>query len=262
MLYQRFIARISLHKKIVTLDFFLCCVSSRNVPTLLAIETSLPQASIALRHDGEIVLEETFTSERGHNSAVFDPLKRALAWVDSRKHCIDQIIVGAGPGSYSGTRIGIAAAQGISLARNCSIAGLGSLAATKQARISYREKTTCLAIGDARRGLYYLIRISDDGLATEPELMDAKALNEQISGEQNANLISLDEPSALPLDKAVLEHVESTIPEARHLLELWTSLNPDQQKHLNNQPISPVYLRPPFTSKAKAGHPLIRGKNG
>ena len=44
------------------------------VDTILAIETSVPQASIALWSDGNWLFKAAFTSDRNHNSTVFNPL--------------------------------------------------------------------------------------------------------------------------------------------------------------------------------------------
>ena len=75
--------------------------------TALIIETSTPQASLCIvRADGAIE-SRSFQSDRSHNSALFEPLRELLAGVPH----LDLVLVGSGPGSYSGTRVGIAAAQ-------------------------------------------------------------------------------------------------------------------------------------------------------
>ena len=100
--------------------------------SILAIETSVPEASIALWSDGAWLFEAEFVSDRNHNSMVFEPLAQALALLEGRE--LSTVLVGTGPGSYSGTRIGIAAAQGLAIAKSCPAAGIGSIAATPPAR--------------------------------------------------------------------------------------------------------------------------------
>ena len=100
--------------------------------SILAIETSVPEASIALWSDGDWLFEAEFVSDRNHNSMVFEPLAEALALLEGRE--LSTVLVGTGPGSYSGTRIGIAAAQGLAIAKSCPAAGIGSIAATPPAR--------------------------------------------------------------------------------------------------------------------------------
>ena len=73
----------------------------------LALDTSTPQGSVAVVAFGEVAFEETFTADRSHSSSLFGALERARSCVSR----LDQIVVGIGPGSYAGIRIGIAAAR-------------------------------------------------------------------------------------------------------------------------------------------------------
>ena len=226
--------------------------------TLLAIETSTPDASISLWSGGQFLYDAKFVSDRGHNSMIFEPLGKALATLNG--HELSAVLVGTGPGSYSGTRIGIAAAQGIAIARNCTSAGLGSLAATPIARraVATAEKPGALGIGDARRGLYYVSDITESGEAAEPQLMTTQAFNELLLSESTRTLFTLDDPAKLQLNDALLPRVSRTHPQSRQLIELWLELDESRQRELSKKPLAPTYLRAPFTSRAKQGHPLLR----
>ncbi len=226
-----------------------------HVKTVLAIETSSPEASIALWSDGAWLFEAEFLSDRSHNCMVFEPLASALAALEGRD--LSCVVVGTGPGSYSGTRIGIAAAQGVAIAKSCPVAGLGSLAATPAAYSKTTEKPV-MAIGDARRGLYYLSTIIASGEASEPELMDAETLKRRLAEAADHDVFTLDEPAKLGLDEDVQMGIRPSRPDARLLLELWLELDSGRQQELLARPLAPTYLRAPFTSKAKPGHPLLR----
>ena len=79
------------------------------IELVLAIETSTPLGSIAVvEQSGNVLFSESFESNRSHNSMLFAPLQRALGTFSE----IDAVIVGTGPGSYTGVRIGISAALG------------------------------------------------------------------------------------------------------------------------------------------------------
>jgi len=226
------------------------------VETILAIETSVPDASVVLWRDGKIVFEAEFTSDRHHNSMVFEPVAQALDLLGGEK--LSLALVGTGPGSYSGIRIGIAVAQGVAIAHNCSAAGLGSLAATPEAR----RKGACLAVGDARRGLYFVSPVTPGGEAMQAELMDGLTFAARLGQVPDQILFTLDDPTGLGLDENLGQRVVRTRPKARLLMDVWHGLDTHRREELIRQPLSPSYLRPPFTSKAKAGHPLLRKEEG
>ena len=229
---------------------------------ILAIETSVPEASIALWSDGDWLFEAQFLSDRNHNSMVFEPLAEALALLEGRK--LSTVLVGTGPGSYSGTRIGIAAAQGLAIAKSCAAAGIGSIAATPPARSAARSMATspanaaATAVGDARRGLYYISPIAASGEAEEPELMDAAVLEQRLTSIPDDLLFTLDDPAKLGLNDQLQERITHTQPQARLLVDVWLGLDEVRRQQLHSKPLAPTYLRAPFTSKAKPGHPLLR----
>ena len=244
--------------------------NNTSVEKILAIETSVAEASIALWCGGKMLFCESFQSDRNHNSMLFEPLANALELLEGE--VLSMVLVGTGPGSYSGTRVGIAAAQGVALAHGCAAVGLGSMAATPIARASIaretREEKPSLALGDARRGLYFISQIADNGEAMKPELMDAEALGKYLSEHAERALFTLDDPVALTAglemgqDKGgglnLQQRLVHTRPEARLLLDVWMGLDADRQRELARQPLSPTYLRAPFTSKPKVRHPLLR----
>lgn len=216
---------------------------------ILAIETCVPEASVVLWRDGVRVFEQGFASDRNHNSMVFDALEKAIDILDGQK--LDLVIVGTGPGSYSGTRIGIAAGQGVALAHGCPVAGLGSFAATPIAR----ENAAAMAVGDARRGLYFTSRISETGVAMVPELMERADFDKVLDDAQDVALFTFDDPAGLESEGV---SIIRTRPEARYLVDVWLGLGAACRAELIDSPLSPTYLRAPFTSKATPGHPLLR----
>lgn len=220
--------------------------------TMLAIETSVPSASVALWHKGSLIFQDHFTTDRRHNSMVFDPLQQALKRLDGAK--LDLVIAGTGPGSYSGTRVGIAAVQGIAIAHACPAVGIGSLAATPEAQ----DEGAAIAIGDARRGLFYLSEIQPSGEASEARLMPAEAFHEALQAAPASRLLTCDPIEKFPLPAELIQRLTQVHPKAEYLGIIWNQLTPARQQELMRTPLAPAYLRPPFTSKAKPGHPLLR----
>ena len=220
--------------------------------TILAIETSVPDASIVVWRDGVVASEHRFAVGRSHNAMVFDALADALVSVEAGE--IDLVIVGTGPGNYSGTRVGIAAGQGVAIAHACPAVGLGSFAATSVAR----GEVPAVAIGDARRGVYFISRIEENGEAAAVELMQGDEFRDRLVQLENEALFTFDAPESLGLSDGLAGRLVQERPEARMLVDVWGGLDAGRQEELMRTPLSPTYLRAPFTSKAKSGHPLLR----
>ena len=91
---------------------------------ILAIDTSTAACSAALfESDGRCVAHRDEVIGRGHSERLVPMLDELL---DGRQ--ADRILVGVGPGSFTGIRVGIAAAQGLAIAWNCELSGMSSLA--------------------------------------------------------------------------------------------------------------------------------------
>ncbi len=93
---------------------------------LLAIDTSTAIGSVALRSESGIIglmtVSVDLTHSEGLMPAVDDLLRRTGQSVDD----ISALACVTGPGSYTGLRVGIAAAQGLALAKNLSCVGISS----------------------------------------------------------------------------------------------------------------------------------------
>ena len=221
---------------------------------LLAIETSTSEGSVAVWLDGGIVFEESFSSERGHNSLLFAPLGRALETMGARAP--ERVLAGTGPGSYAGTRVGIAAAQGVAIARECGVTGLPSLLATSEAR-SGRDS---LAVGDARRGAWWTAKVGADGRIEGPEIRDAEALLARVGEAVSAGqaVVAFDPVPRLGLPAELADRLHPARPSARLLVEAWLALPEAERRSHAARPAEPCYIRPPHITQAKKGHPLFR----
>lgn len=89
----------------------------------LAIETSGAACSIALIEDGRLLAERHERVGRGH-------AERLIPWIAELPEGgrADEIVVGCGPGSFTGVRIAIAAARGLGLGWGVPVRGVNSLA--------------------------------------------------------------------------------------------------------------------------------------
>ena len=85
---------------------------------VLAIDTALAACSVAVLDTeyGGILASESTAMVRGHAEALLPMLKRVMDQAGLGFSDIDRIAVTTGPGSFTGLRVGIAAARGIALA--------------------------------------------------------------------------------------------------------------------------------------------------
>lgn len=210
------------------------------MPEIIAIETTNPRASVAVVRDGAVVFERHFTSERSHNSQLFAPLGEALKLCGSN---LRALVVGTGPGSYTGARIGIAAAQGIALSRRVPVIGLPSVLAPDLEKLPH-EFIVC---GDARRGKFFMARISKGLLQGEITLHDGDAFTKLYAQGAAVPWFSFDAKS--PLD---LAGITLTRPSAARLALLASAMPDETIWTLEQQPLEPHYLAAPFVTKPRA----------
>jgi tRNA threonylcarbamoyl adenosine modification protein YeaZ len=198
----------------------------------LAIDTSTPTGRIAVVAGETIVFAAEFGSERSHNSEIFEPLGKALT------ACGDapgRVVVGTGPGSYTGVRIGIAAGIGIALSKGIDIVGIPSICTPAAAR----RGDSFTMVGDARRGATYLAKVSKQSLDLAPELHQTEDL-------QPLEGTVLTHDPAPPIEGAIVTH-----PSASKLAVLAAMMTDAEFIALAETPPEPIYLRAPFITQPK-----------
>ena len=119
---------------------------------VLAIDTSTSRSCVAII-DGTDVLYSGFKDgATAHGPSLPALVQEALAVSD-----VDQVVVGMGPGPFTGLRVGIAFAQSFALAREIPVRGVCSLDAIAA---QIQEKDFIITV-DARRKEVYWARYTD-----------------------------------------------------------------------------------------------------
>jgi len=121
--------------------------------TILGVEFSSPQRSVALSRDS-LVAEAVEAG--GRNTAALGMVEKVLAEIGAGREEIETLVVGLGPGSYTGIRAAIALAQGWQLANGVKLLGVSSVEAIV-ARAHAEEVTGRITVViDAQRNEFYL----------------------------------------------------------------------------------------------------------
>ena len=95
---------------------------------LLAIDTSNRPLSVAVLDDTKVLATTTTNMGRNHSSTLLPIIEQSLAQAQLLPEAIDRIVVAAGPGSYTGLRIGVTTAKTFAFSLHKELVGLSSLA--------------------------------------------------------------------------------------------------------------------------------------
>lgn len=91
----------------------------------LCLETSGAYCSLAVRMGGQVFVRHEHLVRR-HNERLLEALDDLLNEAGAQRGALAQVVFSEGPGSFTGIRLGAAAAQAIALAEECSVVGMSS----------------------------------------------------------------------------------------------------------------------------------------
>ncbi|MBX7207023.1 MAG: tRNA (adenosine(37)-N6)-threonylcarbamoyltransferase complex dimerization subunit type 1 TsaB [Verrucomicrobiaceae bacterium] len=217
--------------------------SESNVPnpagrTVLVIELSTSSGKIAVVNGGAVLFSRTFHSERSHNAQLFGPLGDALAEAGD---ALDLIVVGTGPGSYTGVRIAIAAAQGVSLSRAVPVIGISSTLVPEGAAGC---DEFCF-VGDARRNSFYAARIRAGAFVEPVHVLSHDEFRGWLDAKRSLPAFTFEKTVADACGaRLATPCAESLARHARHL-------TPAEVKRLSSLPLEPFYVREAFITTPK-----------
>ncbi|MDW3194800.1 MAG: tRNA (adenosine(37)-N6)-threonylcarbamoyltransferase complex dimerization subunit type 1 TsaB [Cytophagales bacterium] len=94
---------------------------------ILSLETSTPVCSIALHNEGKLLARQAYHSDKSHSvllpSIIGEILDNALV----KKNDLQAVAISAGPGSYTGLRIGLSTTKGLCFALGIPLISVGTL---------------------------------------------------------------------------------------------------------------------------------------
>lgn len=120
---------------------------------ILALDSSGLVASVAVMEDDNLIAEYTVNYKKTHSQTLLPMLDEIATMVQLDLETIDAIAVAAGPGSFTGLRIGSATAKGLGLALNKPLVGVETVEAL--AYNLYDTRSWICPIMDARRKQVY-----------------------------------------------------------------------------------------------------------
>ena len=139
---------------------------------VLALDTCLGACSVAILNNDEVVARRFEVLGRGHAERLVPMVQDVMSEARTDFADLDRIGVTVGPGTFTGVRIGLAAARGFALAAGVALVGVTTTEAVAEAlyrdaaRVSLPE--TLAIIHDARRGEAYVQIFRKTGNAAMP----------------------------------------------------------------------------------------------
>lgn len=223
---------------------------------ILALESSAIAASVCVMEEEKILSEFYMNTKQTHSQTLLPMAKTALEYAGLSIKDLDLLAVSAGPGSFTGVRIGVACIKGLAFPQNTPCCGISTLEAMAM-NFRQQEGLVCACM-DARCGQVYNALFLTGGGAVQ-RLTEDRALSiEELAKELPQRIQETGKPLLLVGDGAKLcftspffeaipaqlapEHLQmqraSGVAEAaRRAFERGEIVTPEQ--------LAPIYLRLP-----------------
>lgn len=157
---------------------------------LLAIDTSSNLLSLALFNNQNIIAFENNQSQMQHGVLLLPKIKELLASNQVTAKEVDGIIVGMGPGSYTGLRIGVTAAKMWAVSQNIPVYPVSSLAVMALSVEPSDKKVAIVPIVDARRESCYTAIYQIDMTGNLNTILEDSHSDWRLWLENNASILS------------------------------------------------------------------------
>lgn len=225
---------------------------------LLSIDTSGPACSAALLADDRLLGEIVINSALTHSETIMPAVDELLSRENLTCADVDLFAVAAGPGSFTGVRIGVCAAKGMAHATGKPCARVNSLDALA-AGLPFVPGVVC-PILDARREQVYCASYRWTGAALPEKILPDAALplTELLKALPENEIITFTGDGAAVHEariRALLgERARFAPPHARVLrassAAYWARL--DSSCHMEARLLTPIYLRAPQAERERS----------
>jgi tRNA threonylcarbamoyl adenosine modification protein YeaZ len=212
---------------------------------ILAIDTALGACSACVLDSAfdAPVAREQMPMAKGHAEALMPMLERLMASVEGGFASLGRVAVTVGPGSYTGLRVGLAAARAIGLAAGIPVVGVTTLAACAAALIGRAPGRIIASAIDARHGQVYFQALNEAGRSlVAPRLVSLRDAGRLIGAGPvsltgSGALLVAGEALAIGLDAVVVDN--DAAPDVVWVARLGLRAEPA------SSPPRPLYLKAP-----------------
>ncbi len=195
---------------------------------ILALDSSAIVATVALCEDEELLGEYTIRNGNTHSETLLPMVESLLGFFSLSPDEIDLFAVSAGPGSFTGVRIGAATVKGLAFDTQKPCIAVSTLEALAQ-NLSITDGLICPVMNARRKQVYTALFRAKNGILTRLMPDDAIAISEL-----DARLAAFDEPVLL-----VGDGYEITAPLLTHEI----AHTPDRLRHQSAYSVAQVAKR-------------------
>ena len=216
---------------------------------ILVLDASTPVIAVALAEQDKIVTEISVPA-RGASEALLPAIHAALNLAGEELASVERLLVGVGPGTFTGIRIAAATARALSLGTGAILSKNSTLAALAAPALSCH--THVLAVLDARRRQVFAQRFSGVDPTTEilcvkPEDLSAEGAPLVVGDGAMRYRDALSPLGPIPPDDSPLHRVTAT----GHVLS--ADLTP-----VSAEELVPIYVREPDAEVRRGLNPWAR----
>ncbi len=227
---------------------------------ILAVDSSAVAASAALVKDGKTLGEFYCNNGLTHSQTLMPMIDGLLKCTRVPVEKVDLLAVSAGPGSFTGIRIGVASVKGLAMPGNKPCVGVSTLEAIAQ-NLSHLTGTAC-AVMDARCGQVYNAVFSLNGKSVERLTPDRAISIENLAEEckKYANpLFLVGDGAKLCYNKTGFEALGTLLPPEILLFQrAWGVARAAEAAYRRGEAVSPAALMPIYLRPAQAERSLKR----
>jgi tRNA threonylcarbamoyladenosine biosynthesis protein TsaB len=213
---------------------------------ILALETGGRGCSVAITAGGAVLAHESVGTDHGHATLLMPMIERVRIAAGCDYAKLDRIAVAVGPGSFTGLRVGIAAALGLALATGVPAIGISSFHATIRPDAKARGHRRLFVLLDSRRDEPFLAELDEAlGFVRPPAVVSVDALDAMLASAGPA-ILTGDAPA---LSRAGFPRDIQVVPALPGALAVATLAADSSRRY--DLPAEPVYVRAPDVTLAK-----------
>ncbi len=230
---------------------------------VLGTDTTAGIASVAITDNGKLLSLFTLDSGNTHSATLLPMIEASLSALRMTPRDIDLYAVSAGPGSFTGVRIGAATVKGLAFPTDTPCIGVSSLAAMAE---GLRALTGIICpVINARSGRVYAALFRADGKAsprrlTEDDALPIEELKKPLGKYENEDVYlvgdaygivtnGIDSPNIKPLPEQIRQQSAAGVAALGE--RLFREATGEEREKMTAEALSVIYLRKPQAERER-----------